>query len=76
MAGPLLEQWMDAKKIKFPPVMEKPYKEVRENLVSKLIGEIPYENRGGGAPDAVLLASPKANCFRGFPGFCKPAGPL
>lgn len=28
--GTLLEQWMDAKKIKFPPVMEKPYKEVRE----------------------------------------------
>ncbi len=28
--GTLLELWMEAKKIKFPPVMEKPYKEVQE----------------------------------------------
>lgn len=28
--GTLLEQWMDAKKIKYPPVMPKPYKELRE----------------------------------------------
>ncbi len=28
--GTLLDQWMDAKKIKYPSVMEKPYKEVRE----------------------------------------------
>jgi peptidoglycan/xylan/chitin deacetylase (PgdA/CDA1 family) len=28
--GTLLEQWMEAKKIKFPTVMEKPYKEVQE----------------------------------------------
>jgi peptidoglycan-N-acetylglucosamine deacetylase len=28
--GTLLDQWMDAKKIKYPPVAEKPYKEVRE----------------------------------------------
>jgi peptidoglycan-N-acetylglucosamine deacetylase len=28
--GTLLEQWMDARKIKYPPVMEKPYKQVRE----------------------------------------------
>ena len=28
--GTLLEQWMDARKIKYPPVMEKPYKESRE----------------------------------------------
>jgi peptidoglycan/xylan/chitin deacetylase (PgdA/CDA1 family) len=28
--GTLLEQWMDAKKIKYPPVMEKPYQELRE----------------------------------------------
>jgi peptidoglycan/xylan/chitin deacetylase (PgdA/CDA1 family) len=28
--GTLLEQWMDAKKIKYPVVAEKPYKEVRE----------------------------------------------
>jgi peptidoglycan/xylan/chitin deacetylase (PgdA/CDA1 family) len=28
--GTLLELWIEAKKIKFPPVMEKPYKEMRE----------------------------------------------
>lgn len=28
--GTLLELWIEAKKIKFPPVMEKPYKELRE----------------------------------------------
>jgi peptidoglycan/xylan/chitin deacetylase (PgdA/CDA1 family) len=28
--GTLLEQWMDARKIKYPAVMEKPYKELRE----------------------------------------------
>jgi len=28
--GTLLEQWMDARKINYPPVMEKPYKESRE----------------------------------------------
>jgi peptidoglycan/xylan/chitin deacetylase (PgdA/CDA1 family) len=28
--GTLLDQWMDAKKIKYPPVAEKPYKQVRE----------------------------------------------
>jgi len=28
--GTLLEQWMDARKIKYPAVMPKPYKEVRE----------------------------------------------
>jgi len=28
--GTLLEQWMDARKIKYPPVAEKPYKEVAE----------------------------------------------
>jgi peptidoglycan/xylan/chitin deacetylase (PgdA/CDA1 family) len=28
--GTLLELWMEAKKIKFPPVMEKPYKQLRE----------------------------------------------
>jgi peptidoglycan-N-acetylglucosamine deacetylase len=28
--GTLLEQWMDVKKIKYPAVREKPYKEVRE----------------------------------------------
>jgi peptidoglycan-N-acetylglucosamine deacetylase len=28
--GTLLEQWMDVKKIKYPAVMEKPYKEVQE----------------------------------------------
>ncbi len=28
--GTLLEQWMDARKIKYPAVAEKPYKEVRE----------------------------------------------
>lgn len=28
--GTLLDQWMDVKKIKYPPVAEKPYKEVRE----------------------------------------------
>ena len=28
--GTLLEQWMDARKIKYPPVTEKPYKELRE----------------------------------------------
>ena len=28
--GTLLEQWMDARKIKYPPVMPKPYKELRE----------------------------------------------
>jgi hypothetical protein len=28
--GTLLEQWMDARKIKYPPVMEKPYKKSRE----------------------------------------------
>ena len=30
--GTLLELWMEAKKIKFPPVMEKPYKELRRDL--------------------------------------------
>lgn len=28
--GTLLEQWMDARTIKYPPVMAKPYKELRE----------------------------------------------
>lgn len=28
--GTLLEQWMDARKIPYPPVMEKPYKQLRE----------------------------------------------
>lgn len=28
--GTLLDQWMDAKKLKYPPVAEKPYKQVRE----------------------------------------------
>jgi len=28
--GTLLDQWMDAKKIKYPPIPEKPYKQVRE----------------------------------------------
>lgn len=28
--GTLLEQWMEAKKIKFPPVMEKPYKQMQD----------------------------------------------
>jgi peptidoglycan-N-acetylglucosamine deacetylase len=28
--GTLLELWIDAKKIKFPPVMEKPYKQLQE----------------------------------------------
>jgi peptidoglycan-N-acetylglucosamine deacetylase len=28
--GTMLELWMEAKKIKFPPVMEKPYKKLRE----------------------------------------------
>lgn len=28
--GTLLEEWMDAKKIKYPPVMEKPYKQIEE----------------------------------------------
>jgi peptidoglycan/xylan/chitin deacetylase (PgdA/CDA1 family) len=28
--GTLLEQWMDARKIKYPPVMQKPYKEVED----------------------------------------------
>jgi peptidoglycan-N-acetylglucosamine deacetylase len=28
--GTLLEQWMDARKIKYPPVMAKPYKELQE----------------------------------------------
>jgi peptidoglycan/xylan/chitin deacetylase (PgdA/CDA1 family) len=28
--GTLLDQWMDARKIKYPPVMEKPYKELGE----------------------------------------------
>ncbi len=28
--GTLLELWIEAKKIKFPPVMEKPYKELKE----------------------------------------------
>jgi peptidoglycan/xylan/chitin deacetylase (PgdA/CDA1 family) len=28
--GTLLEQWMDARKIKYPPVTPKPYKELRE----------------------------------------------
>ena len=28
--GTLLEQWMDARKIKYPPVAEKPYKELAE----------------------------------------------
>jgi peptidoglycan/xylan/chitin deacetylase (PgdA/CDA1 family) len=28
--GTLLDQWMDARKIKYPPVAEKPYKEVQE----------------------------------------------
>ncbi|MFZ0806895.1 MAG: polysaccharide deacetylase family protein [Candidatus Sulfotelmatobacter sp.] len=28
--GTLLDQWMDAKKIPYPPVAEKPYKQVRE----------------------------------------------
>ena len=28
--GTLLEQWMDARKIKYPAAAEKPYKEVRE----------------------------------------------
>jgi hypothetical protein len=28
--GTLLEQWMDAKKITYPVIAEKPYKEVRE----------------------------------------------
>jgi peptidoglycan-N-acetylglucosamine deacetylase len=28
--GTLLELWMEAKKIKFPPVMEKPYKQLQE----------------------------------------------
>lgn len=28
--GTLLELWVEAKRIKFPPVMEKPYKELRE----------------------------------------------
>jgi hypothetical protein len=28
--GTLLELWMEAKQIKFPPVMEKPYKQVEE----------------------------------------------
>jgi peptidoglycan/xylan/chitin deacetylase (PgdA/CDA1 family) len=28
--GTLLELWMEAKKIKFPPVMEKPYKQLKE----------------------------------------------
>jgi peptidoglycan/xylan/chitin deacetylase (PgdA/CDA1 family) len=28
--GTLLELWIEAKKIKFPPVMEKPYKELRD----------------------------------------------
>jgi len=28
--GTLLEQWMDVKKIKYPPVAEKPYKEIAE----------------------------------------------
>jgi Predicted xylanase/chitin deacetylase len=27
--GTLLEQWMDARKIKYPPVMQKPYQELR-----------------------------------------------
>jgi peptidoglycan-N-acetylglucosamine deacetylase len=27
--GTLLEQWMDARKIKYPPVMEKPYEQLR-----------------------------------------------
>jgi peptidoglycan/xylan/chitin deacetylase (PgdA/CDA1 family) len=29
--GTLLEQWMDARKIPYPPVMEKPYKQLRES---------------------------------------------
>jgi hypothetical protein len=28
--GTLLELWMEAKKVKFPPVMEKPYKQLQE----------------------------------------------
>jgi hypothetical protein len=28
--GTLLELWIEAKKIKFPAVMEKPYKELKE----------------------------------------------
>jgi peptidoglycan/xylan/chitin deacetylase (PgdA/CDA1 family) len=28
--GTLLEEWMDARKIKYPPVMAKPYKEIQE----------------------------------------------
>lgn len=28
--GTLLEEWMDARKIKYPPVMEKPYKQIQE----------------------------------------------
>ena len=28
--GTLLEQWMDARKIKYPPVMPKPYQRIRE----------------------------------------------
>jgi hypothetical protein len=28
--GTLLEQWMDARKIKYPPVMAKPYREIKE----------------------------------------------
>jgi peptidoglycan-N-acetylglucosamine deacetylase len=28
--GTLLEEWMDARKIKYPPVVEKPYKEIRD----------------------------------------------
>ena len=30
--GTLLEQWMDARQIKYPAVMEKPYKRVEGNL--------------------------------------------
>ncbi len=28
--GTLLEQWMDARKMKNPPVMPKPYREIKE----------------------------------------------
>jgi hypothetical protein len=28
--GTLLDQWMDARKIKYPPVAEKPYKELAD----------------------------------------------
>jgi hypothetical protein len=39
--GTLLELWMEAKKIKFPPAMAKPYKELAE--ICKV--EIPTSRR-------------------------------